>query len=420
MIEIHVYSETGGRFSVKDMFGGHIIDTYGSIFLRDIPPSPQYACVYINNAFTDFDVYIDRVPAPDGTYCAPQTIPCRGKSPNSVVEVVFQCFGNYGTLSLTTNADPGASIVSDIDGNLGLTPIISKHITPGNHTITISKTGWTTKYFSFSIPAGGARAEYITMNPVPVEYGDLYVTSFPSSAFIWIHGSDTGFQTPHNFTDLIPGTYEITLKSLQYEDKTLNVTVVANASNTFDFGNLIPKVGYGSIRITGTAGAHIALAPHGDTGEIIPHTITEIVAGVPFDITCSLQGYQSMTKAVTAIKDQTVVVDFTLPLIPQKGSLEVTSTPHLSDIYFNGTDTNQKTPNTFTFLDPGEYFVTVKNKPDWDDMTKNIMVNPGENSLDFQLKPAGSAVGSGEDYSRLVIAALIAGGAYVVIKRKKK
>ena len=416
MIEIQIYNGNGGRFAVKDMFGGYII-------VRNIPLTGQYVYVHINNAFTDFDVYIDRVPAADGTFCAPQTIPCRGKSPDSVVRVLFQCFENYGTLSLTTNADPGASIVSDIDGNLGLTPIISKHITPGNHTITISKTGWTTKYFSFSILAGSARVEYIIMNPVPVECADLYVTSFPSGAFIWIHGSDTGFQTPHKFIGLMPGTYEITLKSLQYEDKTLNVTLVADIINTLDFGNLIPKaptVGYGTISVTGTAGAHIALPPYGDTGEIIPQTITKSVTGVPFDITCSLQGYQSMTKTVTVIKDQTVVVDFTLPLILQKGSLEVTSTPHLSNIYFNGTDTNQKTPNTFTFLDPGEYIVTVKNKPDWDDMTKYIMVKPGKNSLNFQLKPASSVFDFGEDYDRLVIAALIAGSVYAAINRKKR
>jgi hypothetical protein len=86
----------------------------------------------------------------------------------------------------------------------------------------------------------------------PAETGDVFVTSTPSGAQIWIDGTNSGKVTPDTIFNLDVGTYEFVLKLNEYLDATFNVTVVANQTatpNNVTLSTALVLSRYNSVRI---------------------------------------------------------------------------------------------------------------------------------------------------------------------------
>jgi hypothetical protein len=70
----------------------------------------------------------------------------------------------------------------------------------------------------------------ITPNPV----GSIYISSTPSSAQIWLDGTDIGKVTPDSLTNLTAGSHTIVLKLTTYLNDTVTVNVLEGKQITLD------------------------------------------------------------------------------------------------------------------------------------------------------------------------------------------
>ena len=87
--------------------------------------------------------------------------------------------------------------------------------------------------------------------------GNLYITSNPASAQIWIDGVNTSHTTPDTVLDIDEGVHNVTLKLTEYKDTTFSISITADETSivgpialTSDINTTL----YGPIRIYETAG----------------------------------------------------------------------------------------------------------------------------------------------------------------------
>lgn len=69
------------------------------------------------------------------------------------------------------------------------------------------------------------------VTPQPEQYGNLFITSVPSGAQIWLDGINRNKVTPDTVKDLTPKVYSVTLKLEDYFDTTFSVSVSANQTS---------------------------------------------------------------------------------------------------------------------------------------------------------------------------------------------
>jgi hypothetical protein len=65
----------------------------------------------------------------------------------------------------------------------------------------------------------------------PSPTGNLYVTSNPAGAQIWVGGTNTGKVTPDTVKSLDEGVYSVTLKLTDYNDTTFSISVIENQTS---------------------------------------------------------------------------------------------------------------------------------------------------------------------------------------------
>ena len=75
-----------------------------------------------------------------------------------------------------------------------------------------------------------------TITPQP-DPGNIYVTSNPAGAQIWLDGVNTAQVTPDTIKNLDEGVYNVTLKLTDYNDATFSVSVISG--QTSDLTNIV-------------------------------------------------------------------------------------------------------------------------------------------------------------------------------------
>ena len=97
-----------------------------------------------------------------------------------------------------------------------------------------------------------------TEDPVnPTTKGNIFVTSNPAGAEIWLGTNNTSQTTPDTIKNLDEGTYEITLKLADYNDATFSVNVVAGQTSSLTNVVLVSNIStslFGPVRIYETEG----------------------------------------------------------------------------------------------------------------------------------------------------------------------
>jgi hypothetical protein len=99
-----------------------------------------------------------------------------------------------------------------------------------------------------------------TTDPIIDEEGNIFVTSVPAGAEIWLNNTNTGKVTPDTLTGVVVGTHQITLSLNDYRDTTVAVNVNANQTTTATV-TLTPSIAltpFGPRRIYETAGTTAA------------------------------------------------------------------------------------------------------------------------------------------------------------------
>ena len=79
-----------------------------------------------------------------------------------------------------------------------------------------------------------------TVTPIPT--GNIYLTSSPAGAEIWIDGSNTFSTTPDTINNVSEGARNVTLKLQDYNDTTFSVTVTENQTNVVSIVVLVSDI----------------------------------------------------------------------------------------------------------------------------------------------------------------------------------
>jgi hypothetical protein len=159
-----------------------------------------------------------------------------------------------GSLEVTSTP-AGQEVQVILDGNLmGVTPLHIANLSPGYHQVELYSPGYRNKtepvtviagqtmhisadYSPLQTPAPETSIPSLTpeMTPTPTEtpgslpvtpprLGSLYVTSFPSGATIYLNGRGYG-TTPNLIQNLTPGSYELRLSLVGWEDYRISISV---------------------------------------------------------------------------------------------------------------------------------------------------------------------------------------------------
>jgi len=97
-----------------------------------------------------------------------------------------------------------------------------------------------------------------TEDPVtPAAKGNLFLTSNPAGAEIWLDGTNTTQTTPDTVKDLDEAVYTVTLKLTDYNDTTFSVSVTSGQTSVVTNVVLVSNISttlYGPVKIYETAG----------------------------------------------------------------------------------------------------------------------------------------------------------------------
>ncbi len=95
------------------------------------------------------------------------------------------------------------------------------------------------------------------MTPPPNTKGNIFITSNPAGAEIWIDGSNTSKTTPDTIKDIEEGVRSVTLKLQDYNDTTFTLSVTAGQTSVVGpiamISNIMTTL-YGPVRIYETVG----------------------------------------------------------------------------------------------------------------------------------------------------------------------
>lgn len=128
-------------------------------------------------------------------------------------------------VELSINTQPqGAQI--QIDGRSNgdwITPYVAEQLTPGKHTVTLSKAGYRVESRTFELPAGKRLSASIPLTELAAL---VAISSQPSDASVLVDGAETGHVTPAQIT--VPkGNHTFTVCKAGYFDATSKVDLSA-------------------------------------------------------------------------------------------------------------------------------------------------------------------------------------------------
>ncbi len=118
--------------------------------------------------------------------------------------------------------------------------------------IKLTKEGYKDTTVSISVSANQVGVLNVVLTPLMAE---LFIDSDPAGAQIWLNGVNSGFVTPHDFTSIEPGTYNVTLKLENYQDTTFTINVPPGDATSMTTIVLAPVyLVYGPVKIYETVG----------------------------------------------------------------------------------------------------------------------------------------------------------------------
>lgn len=123
--------------------------------------------------------------------------------------------------------------------------------------------------------------------------GNLYITSNPAGAQIWIDGVNTSQTTPDTVLDIDEGVHNVTLKLTEYKDTTFSISITADETSIVGPIGLtsdINKTLYGPVRIYETAGTSASQPSGLDLSTGLAHGVSSPEANL-VDIYYSSTGF---------------------------------------------------------------------------------------------------------------------------------
>jgi len=128
------------------------------------------------------------------------------------------------SLLTVTSTPSGADIF--IDGvQRGTTPHIFSDISPGTHSVTVSKIGYLAHYSTVTLSPQKSSTVDVTLQPLAEGTGIISVRSDPPGAGIVLDGASTGKTTPYDFYGITPGVHIVAVTMVEYGTYKKTITV---------------------------------------------------------------------------------------------------------------------------------------------------------------------------------------------------
>jgi hypothetical protein len=114
------------------------------------------------------------------------------------------------TVPVSIGSSPeGATVFIDGFSTGKVTPCRVDSLSPGHHRILVSMPGYLPAEEVITIPEGSDTGGAITCTLREYTHGNLLVESTVPDAKIYLYGRYTGEKTPHTFSGMNIGTYEV-------------------------------------------------------------------------------------------------------------------------------------------------------------------------------------------------------------------
>lgn len=282
---------------------------------------------------------------------------------------------------LSVSSSPSGAQVK-VDGTIyGTTPLSSIQLEPGNHTVKLSKSGYSSYSTSVRIYEGQTSSINVTLDPI-VSTGYLSVTTTPKYADVYVDNSYMG-QSPITIT-VNEGKHEVRLQKAGYSTYTASVRV--NAGQTSALSAVLSEAvttGYVSIA-SSPAGAAVYI-----DGEYIGNTPTSSAGSISYlsagpyststyhTVVIKRDGYDTYsTSFLPQEKTTTTIYAVLTSAAPATAGLHVTSVPSGASVYVDNVYYGT-TPATIPNLQAGSHTVKVS-ALGYNDAVNTITVTAGQ------------------------------------------
>jgi hypothetical protein len=204
-----------------------------------------------------------------------------------------------------------------------VTPFTLSGLQPGQHTVTVSKAGYSTDSRNVEVPSGGKSFVVSHLNQL---MATLSVTSAPPGANVYIDGRDTGKLTPAQVS-VDKGQHVVLVRKSGYIDETTSAQFVLAQTVSFSpalrsLGNVddiktVGKMGklFGGKAAQGMATVSVKTQPKGAQVAVNQHMLDK---GSPVDVMLdpgnyvvdiTLTGYAPIHKVISVDKGGKAVID---------------------------------------------------------------------------------------------------------------
>lgn len=138
-------------------------------------------------------------------------------------------FGN----TFMSSTPAGAAIFVDAVNTTKVTPDTVKNLSTGDHTVKLTLAGYFDTTFTVTVPnANQTVSQSIALAVLP--FGNLFISSTPTSAAIFVDGVNSSKVTPDTLKNLSSADHTIKLVLAGYFDSTFTVTI-PNADQTVNY-----------------------------------------------------------------------------------------------------------------------------------------------------------------------------------------
>ncbi len=225
-----------------------------------------------------------------------------GKNQRVVKSVVLKKSLTEGSIYVSSNPD-SAAIYLDGNNTNKLTPDTLANVLKGTHQILLRKEGFVDTTLTVEVTAGELTEINVQLRQY-IPQGSITIDSNPQGAEIFFGGEPLGVQTPYKITNLLEGSYLLTLTHEGYYDTTFTVQVLKDQNtNIFIEMKAIPPMGSLSIQ-SDPEGAGIYI-DNVFSGEKTPAVINQLVVG-EHSVTLKLQDFADTTIVVNILENQIV------------------------------------------------------------------------------------------------------------------
>ena len=204
-----------------------------------------------------------------------------------------------------------------------VTPVVLSNIQPGPHSITLSKSGFSSDTRSVDVASGAHASTIIHLSQLSAT---LVVKSEPAGASIYIDGHDVGAKTPAQI-NVGKGQHVVLVRLSGYLDETMNgqfllgqtfnfsptLRALGNADSIHTVGKMSKLFGKGGQ--AGQATVVIHTQPKGAEIAVNKHMLEKnspvdvMLDPGTYEIDITLTGYAPVHKVITAEKGNKMVID---------------------------------------------------------------------------------------------------------------